>query len=378
MLDYSVYLFYRAASAVVALLPLRFLFHLGEVLGFVTWLVHGGYRRLAQQNLRIAFGGEKSERELRRVARRHFQRLGANLLSSVKLGTMPPEKVLECVAIENPDLVHAELRQGHAVAFALSHLGSWELFAQVFPKHFGYVPNSTVYQKLGNRFIDADVREKRARNGVVMFDRQQGFQKAIELLRGGGVIGILSDQHAGDHGLWTPFFGRLASTSPLAALLAKRTGASVMAAAIYTVSPGRWRMVFTPRLDNPGESVQEITARLNRLIADQIREAPEDWFWVHNRWKAPKPNFLLSHYKRGVYLPPEDGAAELKPFRILLRSSNWLGDSVISTAAVRAIKRGRPDAHITIATPPNIAPGWKLLPEVDDVLPLPGKSLFAA
>lgn len=376
MLDFSIYLFYRAASAVISILPLRLLFRIGELLGFGAWMLLPGYRELARQNLGIAFGTQKPRSELRRLTRRHFQRLGANLLCSVKLGAMAHEKVAACVAIENPELVHDELRAGRSVVFALSHLGSWELFAQVFPKHFGYVPNSTVYQKLGNPYIDADVRAKRGRNGVILFDRKEGFQKAIALLRGGGVIGILSDQHAGDHGLWTPFFGRLASTSPLPGLLAKRTGATVMAAAIYTVGPGRWKMVFTSRLDVPRDAVPAITAKINSVIAEQICLAPEDWFWVHNRWKTPNPNFLLTHYKRGVYLLPDTAGVELKPFRILIRGTNWLGDSVISAAAVRAIKHGRPDAHITVAAPAKITPLWKLVPQVDHVIALPGGSVF--
>ncbi len=274
MLDFSIYLLYRAAAAIVILLPLRFLFRVGEVFGFLAWLALGSYRALAQKNIALAFE-EKSSREIRRLARRHFQRLGANLLSSLKIGTMPVEKVAECVTVENPELVHAELRAGHGTVFALSHLGCWELFAQVFPKHFGYVPNGTVYQKLGNRYIDADIRARRGRSGVVLFDRKEGFQKAIEQLRRGGVIGILSDQHAGDHGLWAPFFGRLASTSPLTGLLAKRTGASVMAAAIYTDGPARWRMVFKARYDAPGDSAQAITARTNSVIGSDTAARKE-------------------------------------------------------------------------------------------------------
>ncbi|CAN5581671.1 hypothetical protein BH20VER1_BH20VER1_02650 [soil metagenome] len=412
MLDPGVYLLYRAASALVALLPLRLIYSLGQLLGLCAWLLSGPYRRLAFRNLQIALGFEKSDAELHRLTRRHFARLGANLLSTVKLGTMSLEQVAERVTLEGEDLVHAELRAGRSVVVTLSHLGNWELFAQVFPKHFGHVPLGTVYQPLGNRSIDAHVREKRGRAGVQLFDRQQGFGQAIELLRASSVIGILADQHAGDHGLWTPFFGRLASTTPLPALLAKRTRAALMSAAVYTEGPGRWRMVFLPRFDAKGESVESLTATANRILADQIRRAPEDWFWVHNRWKTPRPNFLLPRYKRGVHLPedvnphrapappqavgagapsrpdgagapprraedappPETTQSSLQPFRILIRGTNWLGDSVISAAAVRAIKRGRPDAHITVATPEKLTAVWRLIPEVDEVLPL-GRSL---
>ena len=374
MLDFCVYLFYRAALAVVSAMPLRALDGIGETLGLLHWILLGKYRRLARHNLEIAFGSEKSKSELRRLTRRHFQRLGANLLCSMKVGAMPLEKVADAVAIENGDVIHQELRAGKPVVLVLSHMGSWEIFPQVFMKHFGYAPIGTVYQSLGNRHINADIERKRARAGVKLFDRKDGFQKTIAHLRSGGLVGILSDQHAGDQGLWTPFFGRLASATPLGGLLAKRTHAAVVAAAVFADGPGKWRMVFTPRFDSLGDSVETITAKANEVIAKQIRQAPEDWFWVHNRWKTPKPNFLLREYKRGVFVPNETA---LQPFRILIRATNWLGDSVISVAAVRAIKRGRPDAQVTVATSVNLAPVWKLIPEVDHVLPLPNKSLFA-
>jgi lipopolysaccharide heptosyltransferase II len=135
-------------------------------------------------------------------------------------------------------------------------------------------------------------------------------------------------------------------------------------------------MVFTERFDQAGASVAVLTSKINRVIEQQILRAPEDWFWVHNRWKTPEPNFLLAHYKRGIYLPPEISARDLKPFRILIRSSNWLGDAVMSVPAVRAIKSGRPDIHVTIASPEKIAPMWKLIPEVDVIIPLSEDSLL--
>jgi len=378
MLDYFVYLIYRAGFALIGLLPLRAAFALGNALGFCAWLVLGEYRRLGFHNIDIAFGAEKSTREMRRLVRRHFQRLGANLLSGLKLASMPIEKARAKVRIENADAAHRELRNGRPIVIILSHIGNWELQAQMFPAVLGYIRNSTIYQPLKNRYIDEHVQKLRGRAGVELFDRNEGFHKAIELLRGGGGVGILSDQHAGDQGLWVPFFGKLASTTSLPALLAKRTGAAVLGTAIYTESPGRWRMSFTDRIDAPGDSVDALTAKANDLIASQTRCAPEDGFWLHNRWKTPRPNFLLAGYKRGVFLPKDLPPQQLKPFRILIRSSNWLGDAVMSVPAVRAIKKGRPDAHVTILAPKKIAPMWKLIPEVDKILSLPNKSLFSA
>jgi heptosyltransferase II len=379
MLDFVVYLLYRAGLAIAATLPMRLLFAVGQFLGFCAWLLSGKYRRLAERNLAIAFANEKTPREMRRLVRQHFQRLGANLLCSVKLTAMPPEKILQWVEVENIEAMDREFRAGVPVVLVLSHLGTWELFAQLMPKFVGYVRNASVYQKLGNRFIDSHVCRTRGQTGLELFDRQQGFQPVIDLLRSGGGVGVLSDQHAGDHGLWTPFFGKLASTSPLPALLAKRTRAALIAAGVYTTAPARWRLVFTERFDPPkaDASVAALTSEINQIIEQQIRVAPEDWFWVHNRWKTPQPNFLLAQYKRGVHLPPGVSPQDLKPFRILIRSSNWLGDAAMSVPAVRAIKVGRPDAQVTIAAPEKIAPIWKLVPEVDTIIPLPGSRLLS-
>ena len=366
MFDFVVYLLYRAGLAVVAVLPLPFLFGFGQFLGVCAWMFSGKYRRLATRNLEIAFANEKSPRELRQLVRRHFRRLGANLLCSAKLTQMPPEKILERVEVENIESMTREFRAGVPVVLILSHLGTWEIFAQLMPKFVGFVRGASVYRGLGNRFIDKHVRRTRSQTGLELFDRHDGFEPVIDLCAlGGGGVGVLSDQHAGDHGVWTLFFGRLASTSPLPALHANRTRAALIAAGVYTTGRARWRMVFTERFDQTGASVAVLTSKINQVIEQQIRRAPGDWFWVHNRWKTPEPNFLLAHYKRGIYLPPGISAPDLKPFRILIRSSNWLGDAVMSVPAVSAIKNGRPDVHVTIAAADKIAPMWKLIPEVD-------------
>ncbi|HEX4638404.1 MAG TPA: lipopolysaccharide heptosyltransferase II [Chthoniobacterales bacterium] len=378
MFEYFVYLIYRAGFALVGLLPLSVAFAVGNALGCCAWLVLGKYRALGFHNIDIAFGAEKSAREKRRIVRKHFQRLGANLLSSLKLAGMPLDEARACVQVENADAAHRVLKNGRPIIIILSHIGNWELYAQMFPAVLGYIRNSTIYQPLKNRYIDKHVRILRGRAGVETFDRNEGFQKVIELLRAGGGVGILGDQHAGDQGLWVPFFGKLASTTSLPALLAKRTGAAVLGTTIYTDGPGSWRMVFADRIDNPGDSIEAITAKANELLEKETRAAPEDGFWLHNRWKTPRPNFLLVRYKRGVFLPKDFPREKLKPFRILIRSSNWLGDAVMSVPAVRAIKKGRPDAHVTVLAPEKIAPMWKLIAEVDEVLSLPGKSLVSA
>jgi lipopolysaccharide heptosyltransferase II len=377
-MDRLVFAIYRLLSAAICLLPIAGVFRLGWALGTIAYFVAWPYRRLVLHNLRIAFKTEKSPAELRELARRHFATLGANLFSSLKLPHLSREEILSVVTIEGIETLQAGNAVRSGFVMVINHIGSWEMFAQLSPIVFG-CPVGTIFQALSNRHIDAEVRRDRARLGLRLFERKEGFIHACQFMREGGAVGVLVDQHAGDAGQWSPFFGRLASTSALAATLALRTGAWLVPAAVYTVGVARWRCSILPAIKPLGQTAEQITVRINQILERQIREQPADWFWVHNRWKTPKPKFLLSTYKRGVTLPL-DGEAQrdLQPFRILIRGSNWLGDAIMSVPAVRAIKRGRMDAHIAILTPAKLADVWKTVPEVDEVISIEaGENIFA-
>lgn len=366
-MDRIAFYIYLALCRALAALPMGAVYRLGAALGTAAYWTLGGYRRLVFDNLTLAFGAEKTPEELRLLSRRHFARLGANLLSSVKLAAMPREEIRKRVCVEGAE--HLLEVAGHNVGAVgiLSHLGNWEALAQITPLIYPG-KTSAVFQNLSNRLIDKHVRDSRNRLGMEPMARKEGFNRAITLLREQALVGVLIDQHAGNAGVWCPLFGRLASTSPLAATLALRTGASLLLAAVYTEKPGYWRMVVEkPKLPLTHDAAQ-LTAEFNRALETQIRRAPEDWFWVHNRWKTPTPNFLLGRYKRGIALPRGFGASQLKPFRIVVRSSNWLGDAVMTTPAVQAIKRGRPDAQVTVLVKAKLADYWRRIPEVDAVL----------
>lgn len=373
-MDRLAFWLYRAIGAFLALLPLSAVVSLGRAGGFLGWMLAVPYRRLALRNVTIAFGREKSPAELRRLVREHFRSLGGNLLAAQRIARLPAEEIRGLVEIEGMEIAKAALAEKRGVIMVISHIGNWELFAQLFPVLFPG-PLGTVYQRLGNPLIDAEVRAGRARLGVQLFERKDGFQGALAVLRANGVIGVLIDQHAGDAGLWCPFFGRIASTSSLAAMLALRTGAALLPGAVYTEGRGRWKLVIRPSVPPTGRSADPLTAQLNVELEAQIRLRPADWFWVHNRWKTPRPKFLLATYKRG--LAAGDPAA-LQPFPVLVRSTNWLGDAVMSVPAVQAIKRGRPDLRLTLLTPAKLADFWRTIPEVDEVIPIAaGESPFA-
>jgi lipopolysaccharide heptosyltransferase II len=370
--DFAGFTAYRLGETVARLLPVRMCFRLGKLLGMGAWLVLPGYRRLARRNVRIAFGGEWDDRQIRRLVRSHFSLLGANLLCSLKIPHMSAAALAQCVEMEGLEKARECIRGGHGVMYALLHMGNWEVLAHL-PEFGAGGGAATLFQRLGNSRLNAHVEKLRSRQGCRLFDRRDGFHAPVQWLRQANALGVLVDQHAGDAGVWAPFFRRLASTTTLTQLLALRSGARIFPVGMFTVGVARWKFVVAGALPVSG-SAENGAAELNLAAEAVIRQSPADWFWVHNRWKTPKPQFLLRQCKRGVALPSDFPMDRLQPFEILVRSTNWLGDACMAIPAIRAMRRGRPDARITILTPQKLADLWRAVPEVDAVLEIPPKA----
>ncbi len=361
-------------EAVISLLPLGLVARTGRTIGWcLYWILPSG-RNLALRNLRIAFAGEKDEAELRQIARRHFASLVGNLLCGIKLPTMTEEAIARRVTTEGIEHIQAAIAAGKPVVHLISHLSCWELLTQT-PSLFIFGKKAaSVYQTLRNPYLDALVLRRREQRGYKLFDRKDGFHGPVRHVREGGHIGILIDQHAGDHGTWVPLFNRLASTTPIAALVARRGGAVMLPLAVYDDGPGRWRLVSDgPVATEAKTHIDDLTIATNQALEAMIRRAPHNWFWVHNRWKLPKPWFLLSNYRRGIALSKGQDPASLQPFELLLRSPNWLGDACMAFPAVRAIHAGRPDLKITVFGPEKLRGLWEAMPEVDRYIGKQGK-----
>ncbi len=370
------YIAYRALETLARLLPVGLLWRLGAAVGWLIQLLVPEYRHLVRRNLDIAFGAELSRKALQGLARRHFLHLGGNLFCSLKMPWLTSRQAERYLETSGAEIVQEATGRGKGVIFALMHMGNWELLTQASLMAPGVEPGA-IFQPLGNVRLNAHIRRLRERNGCRLFDRHDGFSGPSQWLRAGNNVGILVDQHAGDGGVWAPFFGRLASTTNLAPLLSRRTGAPVIPLTLETLAPGRWRLTVNPPLQLPAD-ISAATVALNVALEKVIRTAPVDWFWVHNRWKTPNPDFLLTKAKRGIAMPEGMTADQLQPFEIIIRSPNWLGDACMAVPAVRAIRRGRPDARVTMLTPAKLAPLWRLIPEVDEVIPVPQKAgLFA-
>jgi lipopolysaccharide heptosyltransferase II len=375
--QFLLYSVYRVLETVARCLPLPVVFLTGRLAGWLVAWVLPGYRRLAEENLRVAFGREKSPQEIRKMARQHLVTLGGNFLSTLKIPFMTNAQVAARLEWEGMESADEVLAGDTGLIYALLHMGNWEVLSHLERVSRGSKP-ATMYQPLGNPWMNAHVARLRAKSGTHLFDRHDGFFGPANWLKARGTIGILVDQHAGDGGVWAPLFDRLASTTNIVHLLSQRSKVPILPLGVHTVGVARWKVKVYPAL-RPQKSADRATAEMNQVLETVIRDSPADWFWVHNRWKTPKPNFLLQEYKRGVTLPDNYPMTDLQPFEILIRSTNWLGDACMAVPAVRAIRRGRPDARVTVLTPAKLADVWRLVAEVYEVIEIPKNGgLFAA
>ena len=342
------YLIYRLAETALIMPPMWFCYRTGQFIGLICYYLLRRYRNLAEHNVRIAFANEKSVPEMKRLVREHFITVGANFVCSAKLTTVPPNKLNNYVEYEGLELLEENVEKGIPIIYLACHMGAWELLAQINSP----VPNvqqSTLYQALSNPYIDAHVLRKRQRTGVKAFDRKDGFNAPMAHLRTGGSLGILVDQNAGYRGVWCPLFGKLASTSNLAPLMAARSGATMFPYFIASLGPSKWKIIISEPLEvSPDETIETSTAKMNLLVEKMITRSPKDWFWLHNRWKTPKTRFLIEKYRRGFCLPKSIKIEDLQPFNILIVAPRSYNHCKISVQTIQIIARGRPDAKITV------------------------------
>lgn len=261
---------------------------LGRRLGDAAFLALAGRRRTALTNLALAFPG-LSPAERRRICRRSFQHLGVTCVELCAALARPITQALAAIRLEG--LHHLEgVMTAHGRALILTaHLGNWELLP-VANRLTGY-PLAIVVRPLDSAWLNALADGLRRKSGVELIEKRGALRPVLRALGGGRMVGILLDQNAARReGVFVPFFGRPASTSKSLALLALRTGAPVIPIFIRRDAAGGHRVTIGPPLPAPtggGEgAVVELTRRCTETIEAAIREAPEQWLWIHNRWRT--------------------------------------------------------------------------------------------
>lgn len=260
----------------------------GRRLGLAYRRVDGRRRELTRANIARAFpempAGEVDA--LSRAVFAHFGGLTTELLHAV--GRPVPEIVAR---VEFPDAGFAReaLRSGRGVLFLTAHLGNWE-YSAIGMAASG-VKASVVARPLDNPLLDARLAAFRTGNGNEIIEKHDAARGMLRVLRGGGVLGVLADQHVRPpDGIPAPFFGRPASTTSALARIVDRTEALVLPAAAIRISPARYRLIVESVLDVRCLSPKEreagpLTARFNAILENMIRRHPEQWLWLHNRWR---------------------------------------------------------------------------------------------
>ena len=169
-----------------------------RLIGAFSWAILPRYRRLARENLSAVFAKEMSSSEIRRLTFRHFTTLGANGICSFKVAALSQKAILRIAPFVNSEVVERNILRGRGVVLAISHMGSWELYAQAaFQRpetRFG-----TIYQALRNPHLD-DLINRDRQKGVETFDRKKGFQAAIALVAKAWMHGRVGGPKRGQRG----------------------------------------------------------------------------------------------------------------------------------------------------------------------------------
>ncbi len=270
----------------LAHLPARLGLWVGARVGDMLWLTLPGRRAVAMDNLGRAFGSERSESQLAQLGRRSFEHLGMNLIEACVFFFRPPSVLLSRVDLGNPEPVQAAVALGKGVLALTAHYGNWELLAAA--SALSVYPLSVVMRPLDDPVVNWLIERFRRRSGVDLIAKSQALPAMRDALRQGRMVGVLLDQNASrTEGVFVPFFGMPASTSKALAVLSLRTGAPVVPIFIRRGQGGRhyvWADLPIPAPETG--DVTDYTAAFNRSIEAAIRQAPEQWFWLHRRWKT--------------------------------------------------------------------------------------------
>jgi KDO2-lipid IV(A) lauroyltransferase len=241
-------------------------------------------RRIADRNLSLAYP-DKDASWRRRTIDGVFASVGRLLVVFARLPRITKENVSDWIRYEGFEHYERAKERGRGVLFATAHLGNWELSA--YAHALLTEPMNVVVRPLDNPLIDAIVEDRRALSGNVLLSKRDFARSIFQALRRNEPVGILVDQNTSvENGAFVPFFGTLACANLTFAKLAARSGADVIPGfAIWNQKERRYILRFYPAVPITGD-VLEDTRRIQSAIEMAIRETPDQWLWIHRRWKT--------------------------------------------------------------------------------------------
>jgi len=290
------YLGGRAFVTVALSLPLPAAVKFGEWCGRRTifWSRRGFLT--AVDNVLQAFP-HMSRAEAEALATRVYEHFGRATVE-VALGDrlLKPSTFSDHIVVRNEHYLRDVVAAGKGAIFVTGHLGPWEMFGML-ARHWG-VSLTTVYRPMKNPYIDRFMWRYRTAHRQTLIPKYGAAPALLRVLRRGGYIALLADQHAKDEGLWLPFFGRAASTTPAPALLALRTGVPIFTGYARRL-PGLYRFevfcdepLFVRPTGDRAADVRKATIEVNRRLEGYVRQFPDQWLWMHRRWRTPPASVL--------------------------------------------------------------------------------------
>ena len=290
------YLALRGLLIPLRVLPLAFVSRLGAQLGLWAFTLIPSQRNKALASLQVAYPA-MPEIERSALARASFEHLGRTVAEMVCIEHFDARRheLVEWPA-EARAVMDNALSKGKGVVFVTGHLGNWELLARHVALE-GY-PAVVIGKEMSDERTTALLEDFRRSGKVeVIWRGRPGSAKAmLRALKSNSILGLLIDQDTKVQSLWVPFFGRLAKTPRAAADLALRTGAAPLVGFCIRTGHLRYRisMEAIPLPEGDGEvAVEALTATLTSAIENRIRAHPDQWVWVHQRWKSPPPQGKL-------------------------------------------------------------------------------------
>jgi len=279
---------FRLFRAVVLALPLKSVQRLGSALGWAAYFLLGSRRKVALDNLRHAYPSSP-EGELKKIAKNSFRNYGITLLEFFWFPNLTSSAIRDLVKVENPALVEETLARGNGVIFLSGHYGNWELNAVCTGVRFD-ISITIIVQTQSNKKFDEAINRFRTQFGNKVVPMGASIREIIRTLREHGCVAIAPDQSGAMEGVYIDFFGRKVATHQGPAVFALRSGAPLLMGTLTRRDDGsysqRFEIVPTDNLPaSEEERVIELTQRHTAILERQIRSRPDQWLWMHRRWK---------------------------------------------------------------------------------------------
>ena len=262
----------------------------GIGLGQLVYLLHGKLRRVGMRNLQLAFP-EKSAHERRRILRGEFTSLGRQLAEVCLFPSYTRENVTKIVVYDGFENFERAEARGKGVIYLTAHLGGWELSA--FSHSIQGHPLHVVMRGMDNPFLDRFITHLRTMHGNRAVDKDNFVRGLLSAMKAGETVGILMDTNmTPPQGVFVDFFGIPACTASGLARIALRTDAAVVPGfTIWDRELRKYRLRFDPalaliRTGNEEADIVANTALFTKVIEQYVRRYPDQWLWVHRRWKT--------------------------------------------------------------------------------------------